>query len=674
MSITTTVVTRQQSACFSIAPCLDGQGCALLSMSHPDTADVENRTDGQELVLDVANTTIDAVVESALASLSTSTEQTTSNENEKIVWVPARLHPTIAPHEFKSWLEEHSSAVNLNETMLGRRRSILSLHSYSKRASVSMDQDVIGPVKEEEAAAASASFHDVADDMSTYDESTSTLKAVLKRRFSLNSEISINLYHRSYKRGGSPSTSNRASMRRSVRSRIYRTGSTGTAGGRSAVLSRRGAHRRFTSSTNDQLGADGDKTDGDSPPNSSVPPQEERASLDALPNTPPPIPIMEPHARLNYMQDKEFKVLDRPYSLGAQKSLPEEPIPSKRSMDAISINERRHTALSNVQHSVVRSTRSSDNMLAAFRKDSSLVRAHTTSIGGGNDVSNEEKRSTKKASAWSWLWGGDSQVEAETARMRKRNIPTPIIDTSIASENDSGSEGRPSIELGQPNIEMSGVSSFFFSSSRSKQKQQQNTSGRGNDDANGNGLSSASISPASPATPNQTLLDGMSATGDSANARSTLPPMRYTNYNRFPIHIERAIYRLSHVKLSNPRRALNEQVLISNMMFWYLSLISQQTGMNASTEPSAQDGRVARETAAVKSRVAKGAGGRKKKSSNKRQAPAAPLLGQEFTTPAYNGYRSSASASPSASEDDDDDDDEDDVPLARIRHSPIPAS
>jgi hypothetical protein len=104
----------------------------------------------------------------------------------QVVWVPARLHPTIAPHEFKSWLEEYSSAVNLNESALGRRRSILSLHSYSKRASVTMGDDSLGTVEEDEAAAASASFHDVADDMSTYDESTNTLKAVLKRRLSLN--------------------------------------------------------------------------------------------------------------------------------------------------------------------------------------------------------------------------------------------------------------------------------------------------------------------------------------------------------------------------------------------------------------------------------------------------------------------------------------------------------
>lgn len=45
-----------------------------------------------------------------------------------------------------------------------------------------------------------------------------------------------------------------------------------------------------------------------------------------------------------------------------------------------------------------------------------------------------------------------------------------------------------------------------------------------------------------------------------------LPNGQYTNFYRLPIHVERAVYRLSHIKLANPRRPLYEQVLISNLM------------------------------------------------------------------------------------------------------------
>ena len=74
---------------------------------------------------------------------------------------------------------------------------------------------------------------------------------------------------------------------------------------------------------------------------------------------------------------------------------------------------------------------------------------------------------------------------------------------------------------------------------------------------------------------------------------SPSPQPQVNNYSRYPIHVERAIYRLSHIKLANPRRALYEQVLISNLMFWYLGVINktqqpqqsqQQMQQKASTE------------------------------------------------------------------------------------------
>ena len=61
------------------------------------------------------------------------------------------------------------------------------------------------------------------------------------------------------------------------------------------------------------------------------------------------------------------------------------------------------------------------------------------------------------------------------------------------------------------------------------------------------------------------------------------------SYARYPIHVERAIYRLSHIKLANPRRPLYEQVLISNLMFWYLGVINK-TQSPSSPSPGQQQG------------------------------------------------------------------------------------
>ena len=47
------------------------------------------------------------------------------------------------------------------------------------------------------------------------------------------------------------------------------------------------------------------------------------------------------------------------------------------------------------------------------------------------------------------------------------------------------------------------------------------------------------------------------------------------NWTRFSIIEERAIYRMAHIKLANPRRALYSQVLLSNFMYSYLAKVQQ---------------------------------------------------------------------------------------------------
>lgn len=73
--------------------------------------------------------------------------------------------------------------------------------------------------------------------------------------------------------------------------------------------------------------------------------------------------------------------------------------------------------------------------------------------------------------------------------------------------------------------------------------------------------------------------------GASKSSKSRAPspsPTPVNGYSRYPIHVERAIYRLSHIKLANPRRPLYEQVLISNLMFWYLGVINNKATSPAS--------------------------------------------------------------------------------------------
>jgi hypothetical protein len=69
--------------------------------------------------------------------------------------------------------------------------------------------------------------------------------------------------------------------------------------------------------------------------------------------------------------------------------------------------------------------------------------------------------------------------------------------------------------------------------------------------------------------------------GSSLRTLSPDPPHRQLkpdvdyNWTRFSILEERAIYRMAHIKLANPRRALYSQVLLSNFMYSYLAKVQQ---------------------------------------------------------------------------------------------------
>ncbi|KAJ6095720.1 hypothetical protein N7486_006466 [Penicillium sp. IBT 16267x] len=68
---------------------------------------------------------------------------------------------------------------------------------------------------------------------------------------------------------------------------------------------------------------------------------------------------------------------------------------------------------------------------------------------------------------------------------------------------------------------------------------------------------------------------------NSSRNLSPDPPMREFRadidypWTRFSILEERAIYRMAHIKLANPRRALHSQVLLSNFMYSYLEKVQQ---------------------------------------------------------------------------------------------------
>ncbi|KAG2231980.1 hypothetical protein INT48_001289 [Thamnidium elegans] len=65
-----------------------------------------------------------------------------------------------------------------------------------------------------------------------------------------------------------------------------------------------------------------------------------------------------------------------------------------------------------------------------------------------------------------------------------------------------------------------------------------------------------------------------SSSDDDDEEQAPLTPPHKENFPTLP-DTERAVYQLSHLKLNNIRRPLQQQVVISNMMYWYLSITEQ---------------------------------------------------------------------------------------------------
>ncbi|KAF8947565.1 hypothetical protein BGZ47_008710 [Haplosporangium gracile] len=153
-------------------------------------------------------------------------------------------------------------------------------------------------------------------------------------------------------------------------------------------------------------------------------------------------------------------------------------------------------------------------------------------------TSSPPSSSSKKSSTWSWLRGKERDGEVQ-------------IDPKLQPKRDAAELAPPSTSTSKTVAKKPSALSLLFSR---------------------NGKTSTKLQPTASGPPTPARSRGPQG-NTPLNGDYEIDPCR------MPINTERAIYRLSHVKLANPRRPLHEQVLISNMMFWYLGVIEQETEM-----------------------------------------------------------------------------------------------
>lgn len=213
--------------------------------------------------------------------------------------------------------------------------------------------------------------------------------------------------------------------------------------------------------------------------------------------------------------------------------------------------------------------------------------AHPSALPGGGtrtdtlsfipdmpDAKKVEKKKSKEERKWGFFRGKDEhndrdRREEEAAKRAKAKSPRPGDESSsgrldVLQQSIDGGKPRESLVLDRNSIrleeerkkesnrksgetvkkEKEGIFSGLFSSKK-KDKE-----------GSGKGSKQRGLSPEPP-------------------MKIMKPDVDY-NWTRFSIMEERAIYRMAHIKLANPRRELYSQVLLSNFMYSYLAKVQSQ--------------------------------------------------------------------------------------------------
>ncbi|KAI5123522.1 hypothetical protein M0805_006682 [Coniferiporia weirii] len=504
-----------------------------------------------------------------------------------LFWVPAHLHPELAPSEFRAFLKEHArtpsdgdgSATPMldrsnSSASLGRKTSMLS-RQYKPRANDGVEEERVVPMRRNKSIYGKEGpqltigdlqkLEELADEASKSDDPTK-LRRVLRRSMSLNVAPSF-----LDQMDDVPDTTDEADapiivpppgkiLQRTARTKIRKPNLSGDGGGHRFPASRKKPTGRAASIDNTASPTDGsssghgeiepfsippppsrrlhdepeelydnrrmtyteessiydayaDILEDERPPSPKPTPSPARVIVESPPPVPPvpPIPDVLPH--------------QQPPPLAQPAPILHQPTPQRHLSPAI----QQQQAPPQPSRTPSPDAASAPSSLEIQRPDSrSSVTSEAPSYQSSSSMSMDKRKEKDKKSLWRKVGGGDKGSKKNGKEQPKER----------EREKDGGFFG-----------------SLFGGGKRKQEDQPPSNIGGG----------------AGPATAAALL----GASKSSKAYSPSISPQLGNPYARYPIHVERAVYRLSHIKLANPRRPLYEQVLISNLMFWYLGVINK---------------------------------------------------------------------------------------------------
>ena len=197
----------------------------------------------------------------------------------------------------------------------------------------------------------------------------------------------------------------------------------------------------------------------------------------------------------------------------------------------------------------------------------------------------DEDASSSKGSAWKWFKSTSDEREkkkeeskrSKTKSLGERGQDNARLDVIQTSIDKNAPKGRESLVLDRDNVESR------LQEERKKESHRKSDSKR---DKDGSIFSSIFGGSKKKEEKERSSKKTQHLKVPEEPVYKPLVPDVDYHWSRFPLLEERAIYRMAHIKLANPRRPLHSQVLLSNFMYSYLAIVqAMHPQMNVPISP-----------------------------------------------------------------------------------------